>query len=206
MHQEEGKLRQIEQSVRSAIPGLYGRLSDNDLVARAQRGDTRALEALIARHTARVSRLATHLLDDIEDARDATQESLLKISTRVRQFRGDAAFTTWLHRLVTNTCRDVARSAALRRSEELADDLPENEAFDSDPARLAALGELRRELVDQLSRLSPDQRRLVLMRDGLGLSYEEIARRARVPVGTAKCYVHRGRERLRVGMAEYATA
>ncbi|MFQ5427005.1 MAG: RNA polymerase sigma factor [Gaiellales bacterium] len=206
MEHEERRLRQLEQSVRSAIPALYGRLSDNDLVQRAQGGDSRALDALIARHASLVSRLAANLLDDIEDARDATQESLLKLSLRLRQFRGEAQFTTWLHRLVTNTCRDVARGAARRRSEPLGDHVEQERAFDTDPTRLAALADLRRDIADQLGRLSPDQRQLVIMRDALGLSYEEIARLARIPIGTAKCYVHRGRQRLRLGLEGYAPA
>src|ERR687884_2002092 len=87
---------------------VHERLSDPILVKRAKDGDRRALEVLCERHAPRVERLARHLLGDTEDARDAAQESLAKLCTRIRQFRGEAAFATWLHRLVVNTCRDAA--------------------------------------------------------------------------------------------------
>ena len=77
---------------------------------------------------------------------------------------------------------------------------------DGDPSRLALLGDLRRELAAGLSRLSVEQRRAVLLRDAVGLSYEEIGRVVRLPVGTAKSYVHRGRTRLRSRLEGYTSA
>jgi RNA polymerase sigma-70 factor (ECF subfamily) len=183
---------------------LYARLSDADLVNRANGGDSRALDALIERYAARVSRLTAQILGDMEDARDAAQESLLKLSLRLRQFRGECQFSTWLHRLVVNTCRDLADRQRIRRSEPLDPDEDLRTAAD-DPSRLALLGDLRRELASALGRLTAEQRRVVLLRDTLDLSYEEIGRIVRIPVGTAKCYVHRGRENLRRRLQEYST-
>lgn len=189
-----------------ARPGLllYGRLPDADLVRRANDGDKRALETLVERHSTKVSRLAASLLGDIEDARDAAQESLLKVSERLRQFRGDCQFSTWLHRLVVNTCRDLADRQRIRRTEVLDDE--DSPDFDADPSRLALLGDLRRELAAGLSRLTAEQRRVVILRDALDLSYDDIGRVVRVPVGTAKTYVHRGRARLRRRLQEYSSA
>lgn len=184
----------------------YARLSDADLVDRANRGDRSALEALIERHSARVSRLATHVLGDIEDARDAAQESFVKLTERLRQFRGECQFSTWLHRLVVNTCRDVAERQRLRRAEMFDPERDVRLDQDSDPSRSALLGDLRRELGSALARLTADQRRVLLLRDTLDLSYEEIGRLLRIPVGTAKCHVHRGRENLRRRLQEYTRA
>ena len=182
----------------------YRTLSDMDLVARAKGGDRRALDALVERYAPRVLRLAQHLVLDLEDSRDAAQESLVKLCTRLRQFRGDSQFATWLHRLVVNTCRDLSARQRLRRTEEL--DLSDEAAGDdSDPSRLALLDDLRHDLAEALSRLSLDQRIAVVLRDGLGLSYEEISRVALMPVGTVKSYVHRGRERLRPRLQEHAS-
>jgi RNA polymerase sigma-70 factor, ECF subfamily len=169
----------------------YRSMSDLDLVRKANAGDSRALDALVERHAPRVQRLTAQLVGDLEDARDAAQESLVKLCTRLRQFRGEAQFGTWLHRLVVNTCRDLAARQRLRRTEPLDAEIGHDD--DSDPSRLAALAEVRRELVEALSRLSVDQRAVVVLRDAAGLSYEEISRVARMPVGTAKSYVHRGR-------------
>src|ERR671936_1080825 len=102
--------RPIQQSFRPEGPLVYARLSDPILVKRAKDGDARALEVLCERHAPRVEKLAAHLLRDPEDARDAAQESLAKLVVRISQFRGEAAFATWLHRLVVNTCKDVAQA------------------------------------------------------------------------------------------------
>jgi RNA polymerase sigma-70 factor (ECF subfamily) len=180
----------------------YERLTDVELVRKATSGDRIALEALVARHTPRVNRLAAQLMGDFEDARDAAQESLVKLCTRLRQFRGEAQFATWLHRLVVNTCRDGLARQRVRRSEPLPEE--EGVSDDGDPLRLAQLADLRREVAEALSRLSPNQRIAVVLRDSFGLSYEEIARVARMPVGTAKCYVHRARARVRAQLEELA--
>jgi RNA polymerase sigma-70 factor, ECF subfamily len=184
----------------------YTKLTDIDLVTRARSGDKRALETLVERHAPRVNRLAAHLLGDFEEARDAAQESLVKLCTRLRQFRGDAQFGTWLHRLVVNTCRDRMAWQRVRRTEPLLlDEAANGDGGEGDPARLALLGDLRHDVADALAKLSRDQRIAVVLRDSFGLSYEEIARVARMPVGTAKCYVHRARSRLRARLEEQAT-
>ncbi len=163
------------------------------------------METLVERYSARVSKLAGQLLADVEDARDAAQESLLKVSTRLRQFRGECQFSTWLHRLVVNTCRDLAERQRLRRSETLPEeDIREDES--SDPSRLAVLADLRRDLAQGLSRLTAEQRRVVLLRDALDLPYDEIASRLRIPAGTAKSYVHRARKGLRAKLQEQPPA
>jgi RNA polymerase sigma-70 factor, ECF subfamily len=184
---------------------LYRRLSDADLVRKANGGDRRALETLVERYSGKVSRLSAQILGDMEDARDAAQESLLKLSVRLRQFRGESQFSTWLHRLVVNTCRDLAERQGLRRGESLDAAHDEIETDQNDPSRLAQLGDLRRELAGALSRLTAEQRRVLLLRDTLDLSYEEIGRLVRIPVGTAKSYAHRGRENLRRRMQEYSS-
>lgn len=183
----------------------YGKLSDVELVRRATSGDKRALDVLVERHSPRVNRLAAQILGDLEEARDAAQESLVKLCTRLKQFRGEAQFATWLHRLVVNTCRDRLARQRVRRTEPLPlDDRPAGD--ESDPSRAAALTDLRRDLADALSRLSPTQRLAFVLRDSVGLSYEEISRVASIPVGTAKCYVHRARARLKVRLEELGAA
>ena len=114
---------------------------------------------------------------------------------RLDQFRGDSQFSTWLHRLVVNTCRDAAERRKVRVHEPLGDDL--SSGPDDDPLRAAGMSELRRELCDSLADVSPQQAQIVLLKDALGYSFEEIAEAAGMPVGTAKCYAHRGRNELR---------
>jgi RNA polymerase sigma-70 factor (ECF subfamily) len=189
--------RQIVRDLRPAGPLVYDRLSDPILVRRVKDGDQLALAALCARHAERVHRIAVHVLRDPEDANDAAQESMVKLVRRVKQFRGDSQFSTWLHRLVVNTCKDVAQArwAAERRTEPLLEDT--RVAADGDPARALAAAETRRELGVHLAELPAAQASVVALKDAFDASFDEIAEATGLPVGTAKCYAHRGRSTLR---------
>jgi RNA polymerase sigma-70 factor (ECF subfamily) len=189
------KRRQIRQDPRPERPLVYERLSDPILVKRAKDGDAKALATLVERHAPRVEKLAAHVLADPEDARDAAQEALAKLCVRLPQFRGDSQFGTWLHRLVVNTCLDVADRQHGRRCEPLHED--ERIAAEGDPAREMALSELRQELAAELAELSEEQASVVVLKDALGFSFAEISARSGMPVGTAKCYAHRARAGLR---------
>jgi RNA polymerase sigma-70 factor, ECF subfamily len=195
-------VKAIRQPFRPQAAPVYERLSDPILVTRAKAGDRLALEALCTRHAPRVERLARHLLRDPEDARDAAQEALAKVVVRLPQFRGDAQFSTWLHRLVVNTCRDAAERRKARAHEELADDL--SAGWLEDPVRAAGMSELRRELCDSLAEISPREAQVIVLKDAMGYSFEEIAEAAGMPVGTAKCHAHRGRARLREKLEDVA--
>ena len=187
--------RPIGQTLRPDPPLVYERLSDPILVKRAKDGDRRALDALCERHAPRVERLAQHLLRDREDARDAAQDALARLCVKLPQFRGESSFATWLHRLTVNACRDVAQRQLARRCEPLEED--RRESREPDPAQVAERRELRFELGVCLAELAPTQARIVVLKDAFGFSFEEIAGGAGMPVGTAKCYAHRGRNRLR---------
>jgi RNA polymerase sigma-70 factor (ECF subfamily) len=193
---------QVRQPLRSERALVYEKLSDPILVTRAKDGDREALAALCERHAPRVERLARHLLRDPEDANDAAQEALAKMCVRLKQFRGESQFSTWLHRLVVNTCRDVAERGRTRAHEPLAEDV--HAGPEGDPERAAGVSELRRELCASLAEISPQQAQVVVLKHALGYSFEEIAAAADMPVGTAKCHAHRGRNRLRERLEDVA--
>ena len=180
------KRRPIRQPLRAGTALAYERLSDPILITRAKDGDRRALEALCARHQARVEKVCRHLLRNPEDASDAAQDSLAKVCARIGQFRGESQFTTWLHRLVVNTCRDAA--ARTKPWEPLRDEAgaePDADVSDRDELRACLL------------ELPAAQARVVVLKDAFGYSFEEIAEATEMPVGTAKCYAHRARKTLR---------
>jgi len=164
-------------------------------VRRAKDGDNQALETLCVRHAPRVNRLSAHVLGDPEDARDAAQEALAKVCVKLGQFRGEAAFSTWLHRLTLNACKDVAQGRARRQHDPLVDDA--RAGNEPEPDRSAELSELRADLRDGLAGLPEKQARVLVLKDALGLSFEEVSVAAGIPVGTAKCYAHRGRAAMR---------
>jgi RNA polymerase sigma-70 factor (ECF subfamily) len=191
------RVRPIARDFRPDRPLVYEKLSDPILVRRAKDGDKQALDALCERYSPRAHQIALHVLRNPEDARDAAQDSLAKVVTRIGQFRGDAQFGTWLHRLVVNTCKDVAQArwASERRTEPLFEDL--RVASDSDPIRELAASETRRELGRCLAELPAAQARVVGLKDAFDVPFDEISAATGMPVGTAKCYAHRGRNGLR---------
>jgi RNA polymerase sigma-70 factor (ECF subfamily) len=197
MQPSRGHSRQIGRELRADPPLVYERLSDPILVTRAKNGDERALAALCERHEPRVQRIALHLLRDSEDARDAAQEALAKLCTRVKQFRGESQFSTWLHRLTVNTCKDVAQRRV--RWEPLVEDT--RVARDGDPAREAEARELRGELCDALAEINADQAQVLVLNAGFDYSFSEISDASGMPVGTAKSYAFRARARLREALA-----
>lgn len=157
---------------------------------------------LCERHHPRLERIARRILRDPEDARDATQDAIVRVCQRIGQFRGESTLTTWLHRLTVNACLDLASRAAARPTVRLETD--ERAAVDDDPVRAAELADLRRVLADGLASLPSDQARVLVLKDGLGLTFSEIAVADGMPVGTAKCYAHRARTGMRAVLEEAA--
>jgi RNA polymerase sigma-70 factor, ECF subfamily len=189
------KARPIGRDLRPDAPLAYDRLSDPILVRRAKDGDRLALAALCERHAPRVERIAHHLLRDHEDARDAAQDALARLCVKLPQFRGESAFSTWLHRLTVNACRDVAQRQLARRCEPLEED--RRVSGELGPAGQVEAAELRAELGACLAGIAPAQAKVVVLKDAFDFSFEEIAGAEGMPVGTAKCYAHRARNGLR---------
>jgi RNA polymerase sigma factor (sigma-70 family) len=166
---------------------------DND-VALAAGGDPSAFERLYRTHVARIHSLTRRMLGTHE-ADEVTQDIFVRTWQKLGQFRGESAFSTWLHRLVVNTCKDFAQAKQARRTEPLVED--ERAARDGDPVSAAVGAETRRELGSCLAELPPAQATVVALKDAFDLGFAEISAATGLPVGTAKCYAHRGRERLR---------
>ena len=169
-----------------------------DSRARAKDGDSPHSRRCVSATTRVEARPA--LLRDPEDALDATQDTLASLS-KLGQFRGEAAFTTWLHRLTINACRDLANGghgatdrSALGRRAALPGRRPRLPRRSS-PSCARSSGR-------RLARIPDDQARVLVLKDGLGLSFEEISEASGMPVGTAKCYAHRGRAGMRAHLEE----
>ena len=193
----------VDDELRPEAALAYERLSDPILVRRAKDGDSRALAALCERHAPKVERLASHLLRDPEDARDAAQDALARLCVKLPQFRGESAFSTWLHRLTVNACRDVAQRQLARRCEPLDED--RRVSREPGPAGQVEASELRAELGACLAEIAPAQAKVVVLKDAFDFSFEEIAGAAGMPVGTAKCYAHRARNGLRDRLGDRLT-
>ena len=188
--------RPIGQPLRPDLPLRYERLSDPILVRRAKDGDDKALAALCERHAPAVERLARQVLRNPEDARDAAQESLAKLCRRIRQFRGESQFSTWLHRLVVEHLPGRGRAERRARLRAAARGSPARAATATrcrpPPPRSFAPSSARR-----LAGISPVQAQVVVLKDVMDSRSRRSPRPPDLPVGTAKSYAHRGRRRLR---------
>jgi RNA polymerase sigma-70 factor (ECF subfamily) len=152
----------------------------------------------------RAYNLAFRLLGDGEEAADVVQDALVRAYTRLGEFRGDAAFSTWLYRIVHNMCLDALRWRARHPRAPLpAAGGPESRpaSAPADPGDGPEAAALRREqrdaLVRALAELSPEFRAAVVLRDVQGLDYAEVAAITGVSLGTVKSRLHRARARLR---------
>ena len=184
-------------------------LSDAELVRKCQTGEWRAYNELIARHQDRLFNLIYRYLGNWEDARDVCQEVFLKAFRALSDFRGDAAFGTWLHQIGVNAVISWRRGKQSRRTAPLGnggDDPNGNPGLDPadqapGPAQLADQRERERLVQEAIRSLDEEQRMLVVLRDVQGYDYEAIARMLGCPRGTVKSRLHRARlvlrERLR---------
>ena len=170
--------------------------TDAELVERFRDGDVEAFATLVRRHRDRVYRVCLRVTGDVEEALDASQEAFLSALRNLERFRGDAAFTTWIHRIAVNASYDRMRAKArapLLRA--VDDDAPRPEP--GPPAPDIADAVVDASDVSAALALVPEEFRAALvLADVEDLPYDEIAAILEVPVGTVKSRVHRGRVAL----------
>jgi RNA polymerase sigma-70 factor (ECF subfamily) len=168
---------------------------DEDLVRRYLSGDRGAFAALVERHERRVYNLALRMTGRDEDARDAAQDAFLTALRKLSSFRGDAAFTTWMHRVTVNACYDLLRKRQRQPMLELGDeDRGRREPPPApDPADASSLSiDVQRALLE----VPEDFRAVMLLHDVHDLPQDEVAAILEIPVGTVKSRLHRGRVAL----------
>jgi RNA polymerase sigma-70 factor (ECF subfamily) len=173
------------------------------LIRNAQAGDLDAFNTLVIAHQDQVYSLALRFMGQRPAAEDATQEAFLRAYRAIRTFKGDR-FRAWLLAIVANACRDELRRQRRRPTHSLDARGPDDDspAFDPpDPGPTPEDGamnsELRAALERALLQLPEDWRLIVVLSDIHGLSYQEVAQVASLPVGTVKSRLSRARGRLR---------
>lgn len=165
------------------------------LIRRAQQGDSQAFEQLVLLHGAYVYNLALRTLNHPQEAEDIAQEALVRAWQALPRFRLESKFSTWLYRIVTNLCYNrlpTLKKNLLDLEDEvgvLADKRPLPEQ-----ALLAQF--TRQQLVEAIVDLPESYRLLITLRHVQGLSYQEIAEVAELPLGTVKTGIHRARKQL----------
>ncbi len=168
---------------------------DADLLNACQRGDRDAFHSLFERYQDRVYSFALRFLGDESHAADLTQDIFVKLYARIRNFRGDSKFETWLYRVVANACIDDQRKRR-RFLPWLADGHPllssGRNVTEDHAARKQAAGEIQR----AIAKLTPALRVPVLLRYMEGLSYEEIGEVLEISLGTVASRLNRAHKAL----------
>ncbi|MDG1013291.1 MAG: RNA polymerase sigma factor RpoE [Luminiphilus sp.] len=179
---------------------VTARETDQQLVVRAQRGDTRAFDLLVLKYQGRIATLVARFVNDATEVEDVTQEAFIKAFRALPKFRGESAFYTWLYRIASNAAKNylVARGRRPATTTDVQDaeyfeegdalreiETPENAYFGS---------ELAKTVQGALEGLPDELRAALSLREFDGLSYEEIADVMACPVGTVRSRIFRARE------------
>jgi len=168
---------------------------DSRTIAACQQGDHAALRLLFEEHKDRVYSIAIYSMSGDEmAAADVTQQVFLKLMTRIGQFRGDSEFTTWLYRLVINTCRDEQRKQ--RRFVSLADGFLQTQASGDSPRARYARKELSGRVQAAIAQLKPKLRWPIVLKYVDEMSYEEIAEVLGCSKGTVASRLNRAHKAL----------
>jgi RNA polymerase sigma-70 factor (ECF subfamily) len=186
--------------------------SDADLMAAHVAGDPDAFGTLFTRHRDRLWAVALRTMGNPHDAADGLQDGMVSAYRRADSYRGDAAVTTWLHRVVVNACLDRLRAARVRRADALPDDLEEHRDRGSsytstgpldDPEEAAIADDRRRAVLAALASLPADQRAALVLVDMEGYPVAEVAVMLDCAEGTVKSRCSRGRARLAVLLRDH---
>ena len=166
-------------------------MSEAQLIEAARAGDQHAMGALYATHADRVYSVVRRVVGDDHLAEDVSQDAWVRAFEKLHQFRGDAAFSTWMHRLAVNQAVNRLRSQGRRSKLETAPELrlPIQEPDES------VLHQ--RQLVRALDALPDGYRTVLVLHDVEGLTHEEIGDRLGIAAGTSKSQLHKARARMR---------
>ncbi len=166
-----------------------------NIIARARRGDADAFEQLVVAYRDQVFRLALRMCGSEADADEVAQEAFLSAWKALPNFRGESQFSTWLYQLTTHAAIDLMR----REKRQIAADITEVSAADPAPSpqQQAEQSEQREIVRDAILQLAPEQREVVVLRFMEELSYEEIGAVLKLPSGTVKSRLNRAKAQLK---------
>ncbi|MGB1141475.1 MAG: RNA polymerase sigma factor RpoE [Halioglobus sp.] len=177
--------------------------TDQQLVERVQKGDSRAFDMLVLKYQHKILALISRYVRDADEVQDVAQEAFIKAYKALPRFRGDSAFYTWLYRIAINTAKNhlVSRS---RRPPGQDVEVGDAEYFDGgsalreieNPENALFGAELKAVVEKAIATLPDDLRTAVTLREFDGLSYEDIADVMECPVGTVRSRIFRARESI----------
>ena len=191
-------------------------VDDTVLVRRAQQGDTAAFEELVRNYDRSVLRLAMHLTDSTEHAQDIYQETFLRAYRNIGQFRFECSFYTWIYRIVANLCCDYLRRKQFHgrhayserypgendEREQTIVDRASDQRAGASSERAALNGELRKQILWALNKLSVQERLVFELRHYEGLKLQTVASILSTTENAVKNTLFRATHKLRLRLAE----
>jgi RNA polymerase sigma-70 factor, ECF subfamily len=176
---------------------------DLELVRRVQRGDSAAFDLLVRKYQHRTVALIGRYIHDWSECQDVAQDTFLRAYRALGNFRGDAQFSTWLHRIAVNTAKNHL-VAHKRRPPGEDIDIDDAENFESGlrlrdndtPERELMRQEMEQTVMRAVEALPEELRAAITLREVEGLSYEEIAEQMQCPIGTVRSRIFRARDAI----------
>jgi RNA polymerase sigma-70 factor (ECF subfamily) len=186
-------------------------VSDDDLITAAQRGDQQAFMELCARHSPLTKKKILRIVQNVEDAEDALQDTLLRAYTHMNSFRRGCKFSTWLTTIGMNSALMILRKRKVRRETYLTGSSPDSERVERPEPVDRSLGPeeiyLRQQAIHlvrrEVEKLKPSLRSVVNHYYGSDCSLEDAAKAQEISLGAAKSRLLRGRVRLRSSLARF---
>ena len=175
---------------------------EEELVERARLGDEQAFSALVRGQQSTVFTLAYRLVGNRDLAADVAQESFIRAWKAMPNFRGDAKFSTWMHRITVNTAWTWRERAKRKATYSIDDDFDVADDGQLTPEAAGERAELRSRIGAQVESLPAGLRSVIVLKDVYGWSHAEIADSLGITVSAAKVRLHRGRARLRRALGE----
>jgi len=195
-HSEQGVQADNVQFASPAAIGDIAKAADVDLARAAGRGDMVAFEEIYTRHHRRVYSICLRMLQNASEAEDLTQDVFIQLYRKIGSFRGDSAFTTWLHRMTVNQVlmHFRKRTVKFEKTTEEGETPEQIVAGSTDPHRMQIVDKIALEnAIDQL----PDgYKNVFVLHDVEGFEHEEVARILGCSVGTSKSQLHKARLKL----------
>ncbi|MCT4606659.1 MAG: sigma-70 family RNA polymerase sigma factor [Marinisporobacter sp.] len=176
-----------------------------ELIYKSQQGDIDSFETLIKEHEKLAFNIAYRMLGNIEDAKDATQDAFIKAYKALDKFKGESIFSTWLYKIVTNTCLDLLRKRKSQKTcsydgqidtedGKIMRQLPDEENM---PEDIVAKKERQINIQKAINSLSENHKIVIVLRDIKGFSYEEMSKILDCSEGTIKSRISRARQALK---------
>jgi RNA polymerase sigma-70 factor, ECF subfamily len=183
--------------------------SDEQMVERALTGDADAFGEIVRRWERRIFALAFGMLGREEDARDATQETFLAAFRNLRNFRGEAKVSSWLHRIAVNQCITRQRRARVRSETALEDETQRHAASlvvaaHESPARRAESRQQTEAVRRAVASLPQDLRQIIVMKEFEEMTFQEIAATLELPLSTVKSRLYTALKQLRLRLEGHA--